>query len=64
MVDYATYWVEAYTLPDHREFTVAKAFSDFFAKLGIPDEVIHDLGADFTSELFQAYLIFYGIFQH
>ena len=53
MVDYATYWVEAYPLPDHREFTVAKAFSDFFAKLGIPDEVIHDLGADFTSECFR-----------
>ncbi len=63
VVDHATHWVEAYPLPDHRAVTVAKTFSDFIARFGIPDEVLHDLGADFTSEFFQVYLNFYGISQ-
>ena len=63
VVDHATHWVEAYPLPDHRAITVAKAFSDFIARFSIPDEVLYDLGADFTSELFQVYLNFYGISQ-
>ena len=63
VVDHATHWVEAYPLPDYRVITVLKAFSDFIARFGIPDEVLHDLGADFTSTLFQVYLNLYGISQ-
>ena len=61
VVDHATHWVEAYPLPNHRAITVAKACTDFIARFGIPDEVLHDLGADFTSALFQVYLNFCGI---
>jgi hypothetical protein len=63
IVDHATRWCEAYPLPDHKAVTVARAFSDFVSRFGIPDEVLHDLGSDFTSELFTVFLSFYGVTQ-
>jgi hypothetical protein len=63
IVDHATHWCEAYPLPDHRAATVARTFSDFISRFGIPDELLHDLGSDFTSELFSVYLSFYGVTQ-
>lgn len=63
IVDHATRWCEAYPIADHKAVTVARAFSDFVSRFGIPDEVLHDLGSDFTSELFTVLLSFYGVTQ-
>jgi transposase InsO family protein len=63
IVDHGTRWVEAYPLPDHKATTVVKSLLDFIARFGIFDEVLHDLGSDFTSELMQVMLNFYGIKQ-
>jgi hypothetical protein len=63
IVDHATHWPEAYPLPDRSSATVAKAFSDFISRFGIPEAVLNDLGTEFKSELFQILLSFYGVSQ-
>jgi transposase InsO family protein len=35
--------------------------TDYFARFGIPSECLHDLGSDFTSELFQIFLHYFGV---
>ena len=44
-------------------FYVVKAFLDYFARYGIPDEILHDLGTDITSELMHVVLTYYGVCQ-
>ena len=63
IVRHVTKWLEAYSLPDCKSITVAQAFGDFISRFGIVDEVLHDLGTDFNSELFTLMLKFYGIAQ-
>ena len=63
IVDHGTRWVEAYPIADHKATTVVRSLLDFIARFGIPEEVLHDLGSDFMSELMQVMLSFYGITQ-
>ena len=63
VVDHATRWAEAYCLADHKAATISKCMCDFVSRFGIPDEILHDLGADFTSELFSVFLNYFGINQ-
>ena len=61
--DHGMRWVEAYPIADHKATTVVRSLLDFIARFGIPEEVLHDLGSDFMSELMQVMLSFYGITQ-
>ncbi len=63
VVDHSTRWVEAYAMPEHKSTDVVKALLDYLARYGIVDEILHDLGTDFTSELMQVVLKFYGVCQ-
>ena len=64
VVDHSTKWTESYAIPDHQAITIATKFSDFISHYGVPDSILHDLGTDFYSKLFEVYLInFYGITQ-
>jgi hypothetical protein len=63
VIDHSTRWVEAYALTDHKASTIAQSVMDFVSRFGTPKEILHDLGADFTSELFQVFLNYFGISQ-
>ena len=63
VVDHATSWPEAYPLPDHKASTVAKCMIEYFSRFGLVNECLHDLGSEFTSELFQVFLDYFGIDQ-
>ncbi|KAK7114676.1 hypothetical protein V1264_000698 [Littorina saxatilis] len=51
MVDFATRYPEAVALKDIKAETVADALWTFWTRLGLPEEVLTDNGAQFTSEL-------------
>ncbi len=61
LVDHSTRWAEAYALPNQQSSTIIRAIIDFMSRFGIPDDILHDLGADFTSELFQVVLSYFGV---
>ena len=63
IVDHATHFPEAYAIPDHTAKTVASCMVDYFARYGFPSEILHDLGTEFTSELFQLLAQYFGIKQ-
>ena len=63
IVDHTTSWPEAYPLPDHKASTVAKCMIEYFSRFGLVNECLHDLGSEFTSELFQVYLDYFDINQ-
>ena len=63
VVDHATSWPEAYPLPDHKASTVAKCMIEYFSRFGLVNECLHDLGSEFTSELFKVFLDYFGIDQ-
>ena len=49
LVDYATRYPEAVSLKRIHAGTVAEALVDIYRRLGIPEEVLSDRGAQFTS---------------
>lgn len=49
MVDYATRYPEAVALPGIEAERVAEALVDMFSRLGVPEEMLTDLGSQFTS---------------
>ena len=51
MVDYATRYPEAVPLKDVTTETVAEALVNMFSRLGVPEEVLSDQGAQFTSSM-------------
>ena len=51
MVDYATRYPEAVALPSIETERVAEALVDMFSRLGIPEEMLTDMGSQFTSKL-------------
>jgi hypothetical protein len=61
IVDHGTRWAECYARPNHTAKTVAKCVADFMTHYGVAEEILHDLGADFTSELFQVSLNYFGV---
>ena len=50
MVDYATRYPEAVSLKNIETETVAEALLDMYSRLGIPEEVLSDLGTQFVSK--------------
>ena len=50
LVDYATRYPEAIELKRIDTSTVAEALVDMFTRLGIPEEILSDLGTQFVSE--------------
>ena len=61
LIDNATRWPEAVPLKNISAETVAEALFNIFTRLGIPDQILSDLGSQFTSnimqELFQLFAI-------
>ena len=49
LVDYATRYPEAVPLKNIDTETVAEALVDFFSRLGVPEEVLSDMGTQFVS---------------
>ena len=53
IMDYFTKWAEAYLIRDHKATTVARVLLDnCFTRLGMPEAIIGDQGAEFEGELF------------
>ena len=50
LVDYATRYPEAVPLKNIETETVAEALMDMYSRLGIPEEVLSDLGTQFVSK--------------
>ena len=50
LVDYATRYSEAVPLKNIETETVAEALMDMYSRLGIPEEVLSDLGTQFVSK--------------
>ena len=50
LVDYATRYPEAVPLKNIDTETVAEALVDIFSRLGIPEEILRDLGTQFVSD--------------
>ena len=50
LVDYATRYPEAVPLKNIETETVAKVLLDMYSRLGIPEEVLSDLGTQFVSK--------------
>ena len=53
LVDYATRYPEAVPLKSINTETVAEALLDLYSRVGIPEEVLSDLGTQFVSECMQ-----------
>ena len=53
LVDYATRYPEAVPLKNIDTETVAEALLDLYSRIGIPEEVLSDLGTQFVSECMQ-----------
>jgi transposase InsO family protein len=51
LVDYATRYPEAVALPTIETERVAEALVDIFSRVGVPEEILTDCGAQFTSDL-------------
>ena len=51
LVDYATRYPEAVALPTIETERVAEALVDMFSRVGVPYEMLSDMGAQFTSDL-------------
>ena len=51
LVDYGTRWPEAVALEDSRVETVAEGLWKIYSRVGLPEECLSDLGAQFTSEV-------------
>ena len=50
-MDYATRYPEAVALPSIETTRVAEALIEVYSRLGIPREVLSDLGTQFTADL-------------
>nr|XP_006814463.1 PREDICTED: gypsy retrotransposon integrase-like protein 1-like [Saccoglossus kowalevskii] len=53
MVDYATRYPEVVPLKNIDTETVAEALIDFYSRLGVPEEVLSDMGTQFLTECMQ-----------
>ena len=52
MIDYATRYPEAVTLPGIETERVAEALVEMFSRVGIQDEILTDCGSQFTAEVY------------
>ena len=51
LIDYATRYPEAVAFPSIETERVAEALVEMFSRVGVPDELLSDCGAQFTSEV-------------
>ena len=51
LIDLATRYPEAKALPNIETVTVAEALIDIYSRVGIPREVLSDMGTQFTLDL-------------
>ena len=51
LVDYATRYPEAVALKNIDTETVAETLVDFYSRIGVPEEILSDMGTQFTSDL-------------
>ena len=51
LVDYATRYPEAVALPSIETVTFAETLVSMFSRVGVPKEVLTDMGSQFTSPL-------------
>ena len=51
VMDYATRYPEAVALTNIDTITVSEALVDIYARLGVPSEILTDMGTQFTSDL-------------
>jgi transposase InsO family protein len=56
VMDLCTHYPEAIALKQHTARDVALALANIFSRVGFPNEILSDLGTDFTSELMQIFL--------
>jgi len=56
-VDYATRYPEAVALPSTEASCIAKELITLFSRVGIPEEILSDQGANFMSDLLQRTLL-------
>ena len=61
--DYLTKWPEVYPVPDRKAETVAGCLVDLIWRHGVPSRIIHDLAAEFLSEVIQETAHLMGITQ-
>lgn len=51
LIDYATRYAEAVALPSIETVCVSEALLEIFCRTGVPEEILSDLGSQFTSDL-------------
>ena len=51
VIDYATRYPEAVALPNIETVTIAEALVEIYSRMGIPSEVLTDMGTQFTSAI-------------
>ncbi|XP_060553668.1 uncharacterized protein LOC132714768 [Ruditapes philippinarum] len=51
LIDYATRYAEAAALPSIETERVAEALLDMFCRIGVPEEILSDMGTQFTSDM-------------
>jgi hypothetical protein len=56
VMDLCTHYPEAIALKQHTARDVALALAEVFSRVGFPNEILSDLGTDFTSDLMQIFL--------
>ena len=54
-LDLATKYPDAVALKNIDSLSIAEALMDIFARLGLPDEILHDQGTQFISEVMQKF---------
>ena len=63
LVDFATRYPKAVALKNIDTETVAEALVDFFNRLGVPEEILSDLGMQFVSECIKEMTLLFSIKQ-
>jgi IS30 family transposase len=51
LIDYATRYAEAAALPSVKTERVAEALLDMFCRKGVPEDILSDMGTQFTSDM-------------
>jgi hypothetical protein len=59
----ACHFPYAVAIPNHQATTLVKEIIKYFSIFGICEQILHDLGTDFTSELFSVMLQSFGVSQ-
>ncbi|KAF6202427.1 hypothetical protein GE061_004826 [Apolygus lucorum] len=61
IIDQFSRFVDFYPLPDHTAESVAKAFLQYFGRVGSPGQLLTDQGTEFSSELMSHFCSFFKV---